>query len=107
MLYRGKIFEWGSKRYPWPTLGRPVWSCGIRWDFERKGSSNCTLEEVELWSENYAMKYGRYRLLKNNCHHYVNRLAYKLGKDCATRYIQYVKKSSDIELSLNHTDHEN
>lgn len=94
LLFRGKVFEWGSKRYPWPELARLPWSCNIKWQFVKKGRSQCSLNEIEIWNLRYVIKYGRYRLFSNNCHHYVNRMAYKLRTDCRSRYIQYVEKGT-------------
>ena len=97
LLFRGKIFEWGSKRYPWPKLGRPAWSCDIKWKLLKERRSKCTLDEIETWNEYYVMKYGPYRLFSNNCHHYVNRLAFKLSTDCRDAHVRYVKKASSLD----------
>ena len=100
LFFRGKIFEWGSKRYPWPRLGRPLSSCAINWQFVKKGRSKCTMDEIETWNLHYVSKYGRYRLFSNNCHHFVNRLAFKLSRDCKMSYFQHVRKSLNSSLLL-------
>ncbi|XP_046842781.1 uncharacterized protein LOC124436850 [Xenia sp. Carnegie-2017] len=88
LLFRGKVFEWGSEKYKWPEMGRPSSSCKLKWNYEKKGRSRCSLDEIEVWNSQYEAKYSRYRLITNNCHHYVNRLADKLKTNCLSPSIQ-------------------
>ena len=91
LLFRGKIYEWGSDDYPWPTMGRSPSSCDINWRFYRIGTSKCTKSDIDKWNDAYkrsfpykilwSKRYG-YNFLFNNCHHYVNRLAAKLKSNC-------------------------
>lgn len=82
LLFRGKVYEWGSSEYPWPNLGRNPSSCDIQWNWTPKSWSKCITRDTKQWSDNYKGTYGEYKVISNNCHHYAKRLAAKLFGDC-------------------------
>lgn len=80
LLFRGVIFEWGIKRSHY--MKRPLTSCNVKWRRNKRGKSRCLLSDVKKWTRAYHRRYGRYRLFRNNSHHFVNRLSKYLDKNC-------------------------
>lgn len=83
LLFRGQIFEWG-KSYNGVTNRRPG-DCKITWTWTSKEESRCPLSDAKTWAHSYKNKYGKYHLLKNNCHYFVNRLGHYLQTNCGRK----------------------
>ena len=82
LQFRGKIFEWGLGKSKTYSMTRALGDCKIRWSWGRKGESRCLLSDAENWTRRYRSNYGSYKLLSNNCHHFVNRLGRYLASNC-------------------------
>ncbi len=80
LLFRGTIFEWGINRNY--DMNRTPRHCAIKWSWGRKGESKCLLSDAKTWTRAYKRRYGKYRLLFNNCHDFVNRLGRYLATNC-------------------------
>lgn len=79
ILFRGKVFEWGIN-FTYFMNRRPS-SCYINWHRGKKGTSRCSLADIEDWTRAYGKKYT-YNLLTNNCHVFSNALAKHLDTNC-------------------------
>ena len=82
LMFRGKIFEWGLGDQKTYKMNRDPSQCSISWSSGSKGRSKCLLSDVEDWTEDYPNEYGKYDLLTNNCHFFVNRLVKFLNTNC-------------------------
>ncbi|KAK3086341.1 hypothetical protein FSP39_017078 [Pinctada imbricata] len=89
IYYDGWYFEFGvGKTHKAVYNTRAVKSnrCKSRRDKKPAGYSTLSVECLKKCTKNYKGKYGRYRLLTHNCHHFANRISNILcnWKSCPT-----------------------
>jgi hypothetical protein len=83
IYYKQHVFEWGAGArgyYVGPHAA--VTDCPTTWEVLPAGHSTCSVEQLRLFATSYKRTYGGYNLLANNCHHFANRAALLLLRNC-------------------------
>ncbi|KAK2188244.1 hypothetical protein NP493_138g00015 [Ridgeia piscesae] len=87
LYFRGRYYEWGTNPRGYRAEETPkATSCPITWRQRPAGTSRCSTDHAVRFARQYAVTYGDYNLIFNNCHHFVNRLAAILEtSECSTQ----------------------